>query len=291
VAAAGDSGQDTNREAHRESVREAGLARAIALSLAPEALGVLRLVRVEQADWHEAVRRESDGQPITGMLARAFGGWVHPISQPVTSIGRGLQNDMVLLDPAVSREHARLVLTREGWWIENVSERNELRLGGAEVPTGCHARIYPGESIALGNTTVQLLAPRSSARDIAPPGVRPIERDDADPLVPLCARDDAANGDAARGRTTTAITALQLDRTNLLSPGVTLQFAISGKLGPRARWLLAGGALFVFLLFALLTLGLAALIGQSAARDGLADKRGPLAGRQAGTLHVLVQLL
>jgi RsiW-degrading membrane proteinase PrsW (M82 family) len=243
-------------------------ARAIVLSLAPEAQAVLRLVRVEQADWPEAVRREANGAPITGMLPRKGGGWVYPVEYDVTSIGRGLQNDLVLLDPAVSREHARLVRTRDGWWIENVSDRNPLWVGDFELPSRRRTPIFPSESLVLGGTTLELLAPRSTSRD-APAGARPIVPIQDAELVPLASEEDE-HDDPARGGTTAEITLQELGGTNLLSPGVTLQFALMGKLGPRARWILGGLALFIFLLFGVLTLGLAALIGQdAAARDGL----------------------
>jgi len=244
-------------------------ARAIVLSLAPEALAVLRLVRVEQTDWPEAVRREANGAPITGMLPRKGGAWVYPVEYDVTSIGRGLQNDLVLLDPAVSREHARLVRTRDGWWIENVSDSNPLWVGEVEVSARRRTPIFPGESLILGGTTLELLTPRSSSREVPAGSPHPIAPIGDAPLVPL-ALAEGAHGDPARGGTTAEITLQELGGTNLLSPGVTLQFALAGKLGPRARWILGGLALFIFLLFGVLTLGLAALIGQdAAARDGL----------------------
>ncbi len=245
--------------------RQTRQARALALSLAPEALGVLRLLRVEHDDWPAEVRRQAKGQPVTGMLARQGGAWAQPVARSVTSIGRGLQNDLVLLDPAVSREHARLVLTADGWWIENRSDHNPLWVGELELRPRRVARIFPGESLTLGNTILEFLAPRSSAREL-PGAARAISRLEDAALVPLGG--ETGEIEPGHGRMTAEIPALEPDGTNLLNPGVTLQFALSGKFGPRARWLLAGGALFVFLLSAVITLGLASLIGQNAAATG-----------------------
>jgi RsiW-degrading membrane proteinase PrsW (M82 family) len=241
--------------------------RALTLSHGPEALAVLRLLRTEQIEWPEEVRSEAHGQPITGMLAWQWGGWVYPVTRPVASLGRGLKNDLVLLDPAVSREHARVVLTAEGWWIENRTERNPLWVGEFEVAPRRRATLLPGETITLGNTSLEFLAPRSSvgAHPSALGAERAVGRIEDAPLTPL----DSETGDEpGSGRTTTEMPTLELGGTNLLNPGVTLQFALSGKLGPRARWLLAGLALFVFVVSSVLTLGLASLMGADAAASG-----------------------
>ncbi len=269
-----------SRTVKGHTLRELQQARAVALSLAPEALGVLRLLRVENTEWPEAVRREAKGAPITGMLSHEWGGWVYPLARSVTSLGRGLQNDLVLLDPAVSRDHARLVLTREGWWVENLSEHNPLWVSDLYVPPRRHTRIFPGETLALGSTTLQLLAPDSprhtSARGDAGQGSRALLGPD-EPLAPLGVPDaldgldeTAATSEPARSRPTAEITVMELGNTNLFSPGVTLQFALSGKLGPRARWLAAGLALLIFVISGVLTLGIASLVGQNAmASDGV----------------------
>jgi RsiW-degrading membrane proteinase PrsW (M82 family) len=236
-------------------------ARAQVMFLAPPSLGVLRVVRVDVTEWPQAVQHDAQGRTITGLLSFE---WVFPITRGATSIGRGLQNDLVLLDPSVSRDHARLVQEPDGWWIENLSEHNALWAGEREIPAGQRAHVAPGALLTLGNTTLQFLtssewAPRP-ARAISPPAhVDSEQPDEQETLTPF--------GPHATGE----ITALEAGATNLLSPGVTLQFALSGKFGPRARWLLAGGSLLLFLLCAVLTLGLAALIGRNALVSGGLD--------------------
>src|SRR5436309_422748 len=80
---------------------------------------VLRVIRVD-ADPSGA---RPPGEPPHALLS---GGWVYPVTNSVVSLGRGLRNDVVLLDPAASREHARLVREADGWWIENISIANPL---------------------------------------------------------------------------------------------------------------------------------------------------------------------
>jgi RsiW-degrading membrane proteinase PrsW (M82 family) len=244
-----------------DAARQARQARALVTFVAPPSLGVLRVVRSEPI----ARSAEDDGQTATPLLSSA---WVHPITLGVTSLGRGLQNDCVLTDPAVSRDHARLIHLPDGWWIENISEHNPLWVGEQTVPSGARVSIRPGDVIELGNTTLQFLAP------LVP--LQPEPFDDATSL-----RDDAADLSAMRTlplpalsaqpaplRATGEITALEAGATNLLSPGVTLQFALTGKFGPRARWILGAAALLIFLVCAVLTVGLAALMGQTAFASG-----------------------
>jgi hypothetical protein len=77
-------------------------ARALVNLLAPPSVAVLRVLRVE-ADPSGA---RPHGEPPHAFLS---GGWVYPVVNSVVSIGRGLRNDVTLLDPAASREHARLL--------------------------------------------------------------------------------------------------------------------------------------------------------------------------------------
>src|SRR5215469_768883 len=76
--------------------------------------------------------------PTSGLMViragsgRQKNGYVAPITGDVTSIGRGLQNAVVLLDPTVSREHAILRHEDTGWFIRNISAGQPLTLAGGE---------------------------------------------------------------------------------------------------------------------------------------------------------------
>src|SRR3989442_4162891 len=119
--------------------------------------GVLRVVRVRPA-------RPPDGSMIaavkypTGWLPEE--GLVHVLTQRATSIGRALNNDIVLMDPTVSREHARLVLDHDGWHIINLTARNVVRVNGRQVPSGLSLAMQPQDVLVLGSTMLQLIAPQ-----------------------------------------------------------------------------------------------------------------------------------
>ena len=121
--------------------------------------GVLRVVRVMPA------RSSADGPDARNVQAKYPAGWlpeeglVHILTHRSTTIGRALNNDIILMDPTVSREHARLILDQSGWHIINLTAQNVVRINGRLVPGGNSLLIQPQDILVLGNTMLQLIAP------------------------------------------------------------------------------------------------------------------------------------
>ncbi len=225
---------------------------ALTLALTPS-LGVLRLL--------DAAPVVASGESRAAGAGLYGGERIAPLALEATSIGRGPQNDVVLLDPAVSREHARLLLQRDGWWIENVSTRNPLWVDGREIAHGVGAPVSPGARLTLGHTSLQLLAP----------------------LLARGADDGSARQPA------TGITLAGASATGILSPGVTLQFAFKGRVSAWMGWALAAVAALIFLASAIITLGTLALVGRNAATaSGLGHVLASLAIPLAPALGVAV---
>lgn len=170
---------------------------------------------------------------------------VYPIMQPVATIGRALENTVTLLDPSVSREHALLTLSEGGWRVENLSRRNPLWVGPALIAPGNTAPLPAGAVLRIGATYLQFLAPPVSPA--SPTGAVVDER-----FTPASARGGG----------------MQLGEMNPLRPGVTLQFALRGRLSRSAWWALAIIAAVVFVASAIITLDVAALAGQVALANG-----------------------
>ena len=219
-----------------------------AADVASPTIGVLRLV-----------------SPASEENAFLGGARVAPITRGISPIGRAQRNAVVLLDPAVSRDHARLIASKEGWWIENCSSANTIEVAGQVYAPGQGAAISPGDVVRLGKTAMQLVAPRPSYPDSAPSpdeytsylaeatgestGVLPDEVNIAD-------LDDGTSGSLLLPHSGSS--------THLLSPGITLQFAFRGRFNTQMRWLLGFGATLVLLICAIVTLGTAALVGRGA---------------------------
>ena len=115
--------------------------------------GVLRVVRVRPP------------ANTTSLQERYPAGWlpeerlVHLLTRSEATIGRALNNDVVLMDPTVSRIHARLVLDAEGWSVVNLTAQNVVRVNGQPVPSGQSFPMQPQDIIVLGSTMLQLIAP------------------------------------------------------------------------------------------------------------------------------------
>ncbi|MBV9258195.1 MAG: PrsW family intramembrane metalloprotease, partial [Ktedonobacteraceae bacterium] len=117
--------------------------------------GALRIVRVRPpADAANLQERYPTGWLPEERL-------VHLLRKPETTIGRALSNDIILMEPTVSREHARLVRTERGWLIFNLTSHNVVRVNGHAVPEGDSAILQPQDFLILGNTMLQLIAPQA----------------------------------------------------------------------------------------------------------------------------------
>src|SRR5919205_2846854 len=120
--------------------------------------GVLRVVRVRPPA--NAAANLQNKYP-TGWLPEER--LVHLLTRRETTIGRALSNDIILMDPTVSREHARLMVDEHGWHVVNLTEQNIVRVNGRPVPSGGSLPIQSQDILILGSTMLQLIAPQVNA--------------------------------------------------------------------------------------------------------------------------------
>ena len=118
--------------------------------------GVLRIVHMRPPT-RTTKRQEKD---LVGSLPEER--LVHLLTRKETTIGRALNSDLILLDPTVSRLHARLVYDEHGWRIYNVAGQNTLFINECAVSSGGDGVVHPQDFLVLGNTVLQLVAPRQN---------------------------------------------------------------------------------------------------------------------------------
>ncbi len=132
--------------------------------------GVLRVVRVRPP-----------ANATADIQERYPSGWlpeeqlVHLLARRETTIGRALNNDIILMDPTVSREHARLVLDEYGWHVLNLTVHNIVRVNGHNVPSGVSVAMNSQDVLVLGSTMLQLIAPRNTRSSIIDGSEQPSE--------------------------------------------------------------------------------------------------------------------
>jgi len=120
---------------------------------------------------------EVEQEPVSGAAVRFINGpltgEIISITKPVTEIGRGEQNDIVLFDTKVSRHHARIRWLDGSWTIENLSQRSFISINEQPVQQGT---LQHNSVVNLGedNTFVFLLQspvqqPQSALRAVKLP--------------------------------------------------------------------------------------------------------------------------
>lgn len=76
-----------------------------------------------------------------------------PLTHTPFTIGRGPGNDLVLVSFAISREHARVIFSRDGFVLEDAGSRNRLVVNGETVD---RAILEPGRMVRIGDIDLWL---------------------------------------------------------------------------------------------------------------------------------------
>lgn len=79
-------------------------------------------------------------------------GKVYPIMKNELTIGRDINNEIVINDAEISRRHCRLVMSGESYLIEDLGSTNGTWINEQRL-TGSH-QLVSGESIRLGDNVV-----------------------------------------------------------------------------------------------------------------------------------------
>ena len=116
-----------------------------------------------------------------------------PIVKPVTTLGRGDENDIVIRGPGVSRNHAEVTISGMDVILRDLKSTNGTHVNGVDV-SGTQHSLRHSDEIRLGSSkvsvvyrsdeasTVRMRVPSPAARDMGPrtgatqKAVRPRER-------------------------------------------------------------------------------------------------------------------
>jgi hypothetical protein len=91
-------------------------------------------------------------QPEPVRAAIVLAGSRHELDQPVVTVGRSQECDIVVEDPSASRRHAELRREDGAFWIIDLGSTNGTELNGERVE---RARLETGDRITVGQTVLQ----------------------------------------------------------------------------------------------------------------------------------------
>ena len=86
---------------------------------------------------------------------------LYALTGPVTTLGRGADNDVALSDGSVSRRHARIVRTGEGFRVEDLDSFNGTAVGGVDLHGGA-APLADGTELSVGDVRLVFEQPRDA---------------------------------------------------------------------------------------------------------------------------------
>lgn len=104
---------------------------------------------------HTVILKDSVRRPV---LSVEVGGqsFERELDDDDCVMGRAAECDVVLPDPGVSRRHARVELADEGWVVVDLGSGNGTFLNTERIQ---RARLFDGDIISLGSSTVVFVAP------------------------------------------------------------------------------------------------------------------------------------
>ncbi len=81
---------------------------------------------------------------------------VFPLKTNYTSVGRDVNNAIVLRDEKISKKHAGIIIEEDSYWIEDLGSKNGVYVNGKRVTH--RERLYNGSLIKLGGSILKFRA-------------------------------------------------------------------------------------------------------------------------------------
>jgi pSer/pThr/pTyr-binding forkhead associated (FHA) protein len=93
--------------------------------------------------------------PFLTMRGGSSHGVVIHIRKPVTTVGRHHNADVVVDDPSISRRHAEITLSGDGYTLSDLGSKNSTFVNQVNIGKSQH-RLEDGDEISFGPSQVAL---------------------------------------------------------------------------------------------------------------------------------------
>ncbi len=114
------------------------------------------------ADWPDAARLPPrSGRPLLAWLWGEQGqAGEYLLASDSVTVGRDPGNDIVLIDPAVGGEHAKIEYCEGQWWLQPADSGGPTWVNGQPVQPGQRLPVTDGDRLRFGfHTQFRLLVP------------------------------------------------------------------------------------------------------------------------------------
>jgi GAF domain-containing protein len=97
--------------------------------------------------------------PVLYLLSGPNTGESYEVKEGTTLLGRGPDNDLQIIEQSVSRKHARILLSAEHLFIEDLGSQNGTQLNGHLISSYYQVEVKEGDFISLGSVLLSLGKP------------------------------------------------------------------------------------------------------------------------------------
>jgi PAS domain S-box-containing protein len=97
--------------------------------------------------------------PLLYVLSGPTAGDTYDVKEGTTLVGRGPDSNLQIVEQSISRKHARLVLSGEHLFIEDLGSQNGTQLNGHPIGSHYQVEVKEGDFISLGSVLMSLGKP------------------------------------------------------------------------------------------------------------------------------------
>jgi GAF domain-containing protein len=97
--------------------------------------------------------------PLLYVLSGPTAGDTYEVKEGTTLVGRGSDNNFQIIEQSISRKHARLILSGDRLYVEDLGSQNGTQLNGHPISSYYQVEVKEGDFISLGSVLMSLGKP------------------------------------------------------------------------------------------------------------------------------------